>query len=47
VPGTGNREPATVTVDEVNDAGAFTVDPAWAKGSAPLTRKARPMEGFL
>jgi ABC-type branched-subunit amino acid transport system substrate-binding protein len=31
VPGTGNREPATVTVDEVNDAGAFTVDPAWAK----------------
>jgi branched-chain amino acid transport system substrate-binding protein len=31
VPGTGNREPATVTVDEVNDEGAFTVDPAWAK----------------
>jgi branched-chain amino acid transport system substrate-binding protein len=30
-PGTGNREPATVTVDEVNDQGAFTVDPAWAK----------------
>jgi branched-chain amino acid transport system substrate-binding protein len=30
-PGTGNREPATVTVDEVNDEGAFTVDPAWAK----------------
>ena len=24
VPGTGNREPATVTVDEVNDEGAFT-----------------------
>ena len=23
VPGTGNREPATVTVDEVNDEGAF------------------------
>jgi branched-chain amino acid transport system substrate-binding protein len=31
VPGTGNREPATVTLDEVNDEGAFTVDPAWAK----------------
>jgi branched-chain amino acid transport system substrate-binding protein len=31
VPGTGNREPATVTVDEVNDEGAFSVDPAWAK----------------
>jgi len=30
-PGTGNREPATVTVDEVNDEGAFSVDPAWAK----------------
>ena len=30
VPGTGNREPATVTVDEVNDEGAFRVDPAWA-----------------
>ncbi len=29
-PGTGNREPATVTVDEVND-GAFSVDGAWAK----------------
>ena len=31
VPGTGNREPATVTVDEVNDEGAFSVDGAWAK----------------
>jgi branched-chain amino acid transport system substrate-binding protein len=31
VPGTGNREPATVTLDKVNDDGAFTVDPAWAK----------------
>jgi branched-chain amino acid transport system substrate-binding protein len=31
MPGTGNREPATVTVDEVNDEGAFTVDLAWAK----------------
>jgi branched-chain amino acid transport system substrate-binding protein len=30
-PGTGNREPATVTVDEVNDEGAFSVDGAWAK----------------
>jgi branched-chain amino acid transport system substrate-binding protein len=30
VPGSGNREPATVTVDQVKD-GAFTVDPAWAK----------------
>jgi len=30
VPGSGNREPATVTVDTVED-GAFTVDPAWAK----------------
>jgi branched-chain amino acid transport system substrate-binding protein len=31
VPATGNREPATVTVDEVNDDGAFSVDRAWAK----------------
>lgn len=31
VSGTGNREPATVTLDEVTDQGAFTVDPAWAK----------------
>ena len=31
VPGTGNREPATVTVDEVTDEGAFRVDPAWAE----------------
>jgi branched-chain amino acid transport system substrate-binding protein len=31
VPGTGNREPATVTVDEVNEEGTFHVDPAWAK----------------
>jgi branched-chain amino acid transport system substrate-binding protein len=31
VPGTGNRKPATVTVDEVNEEGAFHVDPAWAK----------------
>jgi branched-chain amino acid transport system substrate-binding protein len=30
-PGTGNREPATVTVDKVDDQGEFTVDPAWAK----------------
>jgi branched-chain amino acid transport system substrate-binding protein len=30
VPGTGNREPATVTLDEVKQ-GALTVDPAWAK----------------
>ena len=30
VPGTGNREPATVTLDAVEE-GAFTVDPAWAK----------------
>jgi branched-chain amino acid transport system substrate-binding protein len=30
-PGTGNREPATVTVDEVDDEGEFSVDPAWAK----------------
>jgi branched-chain amino acid transport system substrate-binding protein len=30
-PGTGNREPATVTVDEVDAEGAFGVDPAWAK----------------
>jgi branched-chain amino acid transport system substrate-binding protein len=29
-PGSGNREPATVTVDEVK-GGAFTVDLAWAK----------------
>jgi branched-chain amino acid transport system substrate-binding protein len=29
-PGTGNREPATVTVDQVVN-GAFTVDPAWVK----------------
>jgi branched-chain amino acid transport system substrate-binding protein len=31
VPGSGNREPATVTLDKVDDQGAFTVDPAWAK----------------
>jgi branched-chain amino acid transport system substrate-binding protein len=30
VPGSGNREPSPVTVDEVMD-GAFTVDPQWAK----------------
>ncbi len=30
-PGSGNREPATVTVDQVNEQGAFTVDPSWAK----------------
>jgi branched-chain amino acid transport system substrate-binding protein len=30
VPGSGNREPATVTVDVVEN-GAFTVDPDWAK----------------
>jgi branched-chain amino acid transport system substrate-binding protein len=30
-PGTGNREPGTVTLDEVTDDEAFTVDPAWAK----------------
>jgi branched-chain amino acid transport system substrate-binding protein len=30
VPGTGNREPGTVTLDAVEE-GAFTVDPAWAK----------------
>jgi branched-chain amino acid transport system substrate-binding protein len=30
-PGTGNREPATVTVDEVDDEGIFSVDPAWAQ----------------
>ncbi len=30
VPGTGNREPGTVTLDTVEE-GAFTVDPAWAK----------------
>jgi branched-chain amino acid transport system substrate-binding protein len=36
-PGTGNREPATVTVDQVVD-GAFTVDPEWAKAvGAPYT----------
>jgi branched-chain amino acid transport system substrate-binding protein len=29
-PGSGNREPATVTLDTV-EKGAFTVDPAWAK----------------
>jgi hypothetical protein len=31
VRGTGNREPATVTVDEVTDDGEFSVDAAWAK----------------
>ena len=29
-PGSGNREPATVTVDEVDADGIFSVDPAWA-----------------
>lgn len=30
-PGSGNREPATVTVDTVDDSGKFGVDPAWAR----------------
>ncbi len=30
-PGSGNRKPATVTVDQVDDQGAFSVDPAWAR----------------
>ncbi len=30
-PGTGNREPATVTVDQVDDQGIFSVDPTWAQ----------------
>jgi ABC-type branched-subunit amino acid transport system substrate-binding protein len=30
-PGTGNREPATVTVDKVDADGVFSVDPDWAK----------------
>ncbi len=38
-PGSGNREPATVTVDVVEN-GAFTVDPAWAKAvGAPYQAK--------
>ena len=39
VPGSGNREPATVTVDVV-EGGAFTVDAAWAKAvGAPYQGK--------
>jgi branched-chain amino acid transport system substrate-binding protein len=30
-PGTGNRNPATVTVDQVSDQGLFSVDRAWAQ----------------
>ena len=30
-PGSGNREPATVTVDKVDADGIFSVDPAWAE----------------
>ena len=30
-PENGNREPATVTVDQVDDQGIFSVDPAWAQ----------------
>ncbi len=30
-PGSGNREPATVTVDKVGAEGTFSVDPAWAE----------------
>jgi branched-chain amino acid transport system substrate-binding protein len=30
-PGSGNREPATVTVDKVDAEGTFSVDPAWAE----------------
>jgi branched-chain amino acid transport system substrate-binding protein len=29
--GTGNRVPATVTVDEVDERGVLSVDPSWAK----------------
>jgi branched-chain amino acid transport system substrate-binding protein len=30
-PGSGNRNPATVTVDQVGDRGLFSVDPGWAQ----------------
>jgi hypothetical protein len=30
-PGSGNRNPATVTVDQVGDQGVFSVDRAWAQ----------------
>jgi branched-chain amino acid transport system substrate-binding protein len=30
-PGSGNRNPATVTVDRVGDQGLFSVDPSWAQ----------------
>jgi branched-chain amino acid transport system substrate-binding protein len=30
-PGSGNRNPATVTVDQVGDRGLFSVDPSWAQ----------------
>ena len=30
-PGSGNRVPTTVTVDEVDDHGVLRVDPSWAK----------------
>jgi hypothetical protein len=30
-PGSGNRNPATVTVDRVGDQGLFSVDRGWAQ----------------
>ena len=30
-PGSGNRNPATVTIDQVGDQGVFSVDRAWAQ----------------
>jgi branched-chain amino acid transport system substrate-binding protein len=30
-PGSGNRKPATVTVDQVSDQGLFSVDRGWAQ----------------
>jgi len=30
-PGSGNRNPATVTVDQVGDQGLFSVDRSWAQ----------------
>jgi branched-chain amino acid transport system substrate-binding protein len=32
-PGSGNRNPATVTVDQVGDQGLFSVDPSWAQAA--------------
>ena len=42
-PGSGNRDPATVTIDQVGDQGVFSVDRAWAEAvGAPYQESAQP-----